>query len=82
MSENEFNANQQRAYRKKPQQKPKGMSDEDWQRQVYMTQNRHHVGAKLTEVNWTIFRAWCIKEKLNFNSGINRLIATHPEIND
>ena len=79
MSENEFNANQQRAYRKKPERRPEGLSDEEWRRHVQLTQNRMHVAAKLSKPNWMAFRAWIIKENHSFNSGINRLIATHPE---
>ena len=79
MSEAEFNYNQQRAYRKKPDKRPPGISDEDWKRQIYVTQNRMQVAAKLSRPNWMAFRAWLIKEELSMNSGINRLVATHPE---
>ena len=80
MSENEFNANQQRAYRKKPERSPEGLTDKEWKTRVQFTQNRFHVGAKLSKPNWMAFRAWMIKEDLSLNSGINRLIATHPDI--
>ena len=60
--------------RAKPQPKPEGVNYHDWK-------NRYQVAAKLKPINMENFRRWCKKNKFNFNSGINRLIATHPEIN-
>ena len=56
------------------QPKPEGVEANEWK-------NRYQVAAKLKPINMEIFRKWCSKNKFNFNSGLNRLIATHPEIN-
>jgi len=60
--------------RAKPQPRPKGVKYHDWK-------NRNKVFAKLKPINMENFRKWCKTNDLNFSSGINRLIATHPEIN-
>ena len=60
--------------RARPQPRPKGVTVNDWK-------NRYQVFAKLKPINMENFRKWTKKNNLNFSSGINRLIATHPEIN-
>jgi len=52
--------------------RPRSVSAADWK-------NRHLVSAKLTPTNWTAVRALFVEKNFNFNSGINYLIATHPE---
>ena len=54
-------------------QRPEGVGYEAYR-------NRFKVYSKLTETNWLTFRAWCVANKHNYNSGLNYLIATHPEI--
>ena len=62
MSENEFNANQQRAYRKKPERRPEGLTDKEWKTRVQFTQNRFHVGAKyLNQIGWPFVPGWLKK---------------------
>ena len=56
------------------QPKPEGVESNDWK-------NRYQVAAKLKPINMENFRRWCHKNDFNFNSGLNRLIATHPKIN-
>jgi hypothetical protein len=34
----------------------------------------------LTQTNWEVLRAWLVANNLNYNTGLNRLIATHPEL--
>ena len=60
--------------RAKPQPKPEGVKYHDWK-------NRFQVFAKLKPINMENFRVWMKKHDLNVSSGLNRLIATHPEIN-
>ncbi len=82
MSESEFNSQQQsRAaqYRRakrapsKPVPCPEGIG-------INAHKNRHLVSAKLTATNWRVLRAWLVANDLNFNTGLNRLVATHPEL--
>ena len=60
--------------RAKPQPRPEGVKYHDWK-------NRNQVFAKLKPINMENFRVWMKKHDLNVSSGLNRLIATHPEIN-
>ena len=60
--------------RARPQPRPEGGTVNDWK-------NRYQVFAKLKPINMENFRKWTKKNDLNFSSGINRFIATHPEIN-
>jgi hypothetical protein len=82
MSDSEFNSQQQgRAaqYRRakrapaKPVPCPSGVP-------INAHKNRHLVSAKLTETNWRVLRVWLVANDLNYNTGLNRLIATHPEL--
>ena len=41
--------------------------------------NRRLVSAKLTEANYPLFISWCKAKNFSTQSGINYLIATHPE---
>jgi len=60
--------------RAKPQPRPEGVGYHQWK-------NRYQVFAKLKPINMENFRVWMKKHDLNVSSGLNRLIATHPEIN-
>ena len=79
MSDSERNTNQQRLAvgrrqaRQPPMRRPPNVNENHWK-------NRHQVSAKLTEVNYLSLRSWLVTNNLNFNSGLNRLIHTHPEI--
>tara|TARA_R100001594_G_scaffold66902_1_gene101203 strand:+ start:50 stop:268 length:219 start_codon:yes stop_codon:yes gene_type:complete len=54
--------------------RPPGVDVQAWK-------NRYQVYGKLTEHNHDLFFKWCRKNNLNFNSGLNRLISSHPELN-
>ena len=54
-------------------QRPEGVSYQEWK-------NRNKVYSKLTDSNYANFMSWARKKNFNCNSGINYLIATHPEI--
>ena len=81
MSDSEFNSQKQSAaqYRRakrapsKPVPCPEGVA-------INAHKNRHLVSAKLTATNWRTLRAWLVANNLNYNTGVNRLIATHPEV--
>ena len=75
----EFNDNQ-RSQKVTRRARPYGMSEWDWKIEKEDIKNRWQVGAKLTEVNWHSLNNWCKKNKLSLNRGINKLIATHPEL--
>ena len=79
MMEAEFNDNQ-RSQKVTRRARPYGMSDWQWEADKEDNKNRFRLSAKLTEVNWHALINWEKKENLNHNSGLNRLIATHPEL--
>ena len=77
MSDNEFNENEQakaKRKRQKAQPRPAGIKQNVWK-------NRTLVNGKLTQANYIIFLAWCRANNYNFNSGLNYLINTHPDLN-
>ena len=79
MSDNEFNANQQsRRYVRR--RRPPGLSNWEWESDKELHKSRNHVAAKLTDLNSFAFETYKKKHNLNNNSGLNRLIATHPEL--
>ena len=43
--------------------------------------NRHRVTGKLAPINYVNFFRYCTKNGWSFSSGLNALIATHPQIN-
>ena len=81
MSDSEFNEQQRRAsikrnggkFRIPERSRPEGVS-------YQAHKNRYLVSAKLTQTNWEVLRAWLVSNNLNYNTGLNRLIATHPEL--
>ena len=73
MSDNEFNANQARAFRIPGRSRPDGVGYQSYK-------NRFRVSSKLTEVNWMAFRAFLAKTDRSPNDAINYLVATHPEV--
>ena len=81
MSDSEFNAQQRRAtvkrnggtFRIPERSRPEGVGYQEHK-------NRYLVSAKLTPTNWDVLRAWLVSNNLNYNTGLNRLIATHPEL--
>ena len=81
MSDNEFNEQQRRAsikrnggtFRIPERSRPEGVGYQEHK-------NRYLVSAKLTPTNWDVLRAWLVSNNLNYNTGLNRLIATHPEL--
>ena len=73
MSDNELNANEQRKSAKR--RRPDGVGYNAFK-------NRHLVSAKLTQTNWDVLRVWLVANKLNYNTGLNKLVATHPELQD
>ena len=79
MMEAEFNDNQ-RAQKVTRRARPYGMSNWEWQADKEANKSRWQVSSKLTEVNWHTFNNWCKKNDLSINRGINKLIATHPEL--
>ena len=77
MSDNEFNANEQakaKRKRQKAQPRPAGIKQNVWK-------NRTLVNGKLTRSNYIKFDTWCTENNYNFNSGLNYLIQTHPDLN-
>ena len=79
MMEAEFNDNQ-RSQKVTRRARPYGMSNWEWQADKEANKSRWQVSSKLTEVNWHTFNNWCKKHDLSINRGINKLIATHPEL--
>ncbi len=79
MMESEFNDNQ-RSKRIKRKIRPYGMHEWQWRAEKEGYKNRWQVSAKLTEVNWHCLNDWCKNNNLSFNRGINKLIATHPDL--
>jgi len=77
--EAEFNDNQ-RSQRVTRRAKPMGMADWQWRSEVEAHKRRFHVGAKLKEPNWHIFKSWQKENNLSDNTGLNRLIETHPDL--
>lgn len=75
MSDSEFNANQQRAFRIPKRSRPENVG-------YQAHKNRHLVSAKLSDVNWMNLRSFLVQTNRNYNSGLNYLIATHPELQD
>lgn len=73
MSDNELNAMEQRKSSKR--RRPEGVD-------YHAYKNRHLVSAKLTQTNWDVLRVWLVANKLNYNTGLNKLVATHPELQD
>ena len=81
MSDSEFNEQQRRAsikrnggkFRIPERSRPDGVSSQ-------AHKNRYLVSAKLNPTNWDVLRAWLVSNNLNYNTGLNRLIATHPEL--
>ena len=81
MSDSEFNEQQRRAsikrnggtFRIPERSRPEGVGYQEHK-------NRYLVSAKLTQTNWEVLRAWLVSNNLNYNTGLNRLIATHPEL--
>lgn len=61
--------------RQKAEPRPEGIGTHEWK-------NRTRVGAKLTSINYSTFVRWCKTKNFNFNSGINYLIHTHPELKE
>ena len=53
--------------------RPNGVSKNEWK-------NRFKVWSTLTEPNWHLFYKWLEVNNLSVNRGINKLIATHPDI--
>tara|TARA_R100000458_G_C8053260_1_gene99448 strand:+ start:51 stop:293 length:243 start_codon:yes stop_codon:yes gene_type:complete len=77
MSDSEFNENEQakaKLQRRKAQSRPTGINPNVWK-------NRTLVNGKLTETNYINFLTWCKANNYNFNSGLNYLIHTHPDLN-
>ena len=81
MSDSEFNVNQQRSsikrrggsFRIPERSRPEGVSSTSYK-------NRYLVSAKLTQTNWEVLRAWLVANNLNYNTGLNKLVATHPDL--
>jgi len=71
MSDNELNSNEQRKSSKR--RRPEGVDYNAYK-------NRYLVSAKLTPTNWDVLRAWLVANKLNYNTGLNKLVATHPDL--
>ena len=79
MSDNEFNANQQHR-RNTRRRRPPGLSNWEWISDKEVFKSRYHVAAKLTDPNWHAFETYKKKHNLNNNSGLNRLVETHPDL--
>ena len=79
MMDAEFNDNQ-RAQKVTRRARPYGKSNWQWQADKERYKSRWQVSSKLTEVNLHSLNNWCKKNKLSLNRGINKLIATHPEL--
>tara|TARA_R100000152_G_C6740171_1_gene163998 strand:- start:632 stop:871 length:240 start_codon:yes stop_codon:yes gene_type:complete len=74
--ESEFNDNQII----KRRVRPSGMLDWQWAAEVELHKSRYHVASKLKPDNFRKFIAWEKKHNLNHNSGLNRLIETHQDL--
>tara|TARA_B100000287_G_scaffold202889_1_gene191553 strand:- start:865 stop:1113 length:249 start_codon:yes stop_codon:yes gene_type:complete len=80
MSESEFNDNQRsRIIRRR---RPRGLSDAEWHSDKEAHKRRFRVASKLDEKTWLSFQGWLKANNLNYNSGLRRLISTHPELKD
>ena len=75
MSDNEFNANQARAFRIPERNRPEGVG-------YHQNKNRRLVSSKLTKINWMSFQDFLTKTDRGPNEAINYLIATHPELQE
>ena len=77
--ESEFNDNQisQKITRRA---RPSGMTDWAWASDVELHKSRYHVASKLRRENYLKLLAYEKEHNLNHNSGLNRLIETHPEL--
>ena len=77
--ESEFNDNQisQKITRRA---RPSGMTDWAWASDVELHKSRYHVASKLKRNNYRKLLAYEKKHDLNHNSGLNRLIETHPDL--
>ena len=60
--------------------RPFGMTDWAWASDVELHKSRYHVASKLKRKNYRKLLAYEKKHDLNHNSGLNRLIETHPEL--
>ena len=79
MMDTEFNDNQ-RSQKVTRRARPYGKSNWAWTADKESYKSRWQVSSKLTEVNWHSLNNWCKKHDLSLNRGINKLIATHPEL--
>jgi len=81
MSDNEFNANEQnRRNKRRRRERPPGLYNWEWEAEKQVLKNRHFVGVKLTPANWHAFETYKKIHNLNNSSGLNRLVATHPDL--
>ena len=55
--------------------RPNAISEEAWK-------NRTRVSCKLKHKTYADFFIYCQKNNFNFNSGVNHLLQTHPELNN
>ena len=78
MMEAEFNDNQRKKRVKRT--KPPHIPQEMWERDKRLYKDRFYVAARLKEENWKKFMLWLKINNLNTNSGLNRLIQNHPDL--
>tara|TARA_R100000655_G_scaffold109288_1_gene163380 strand:+ start:56 stop:322 length:267 start_codon:yes stop_codon:yes gene_type:complete len=60
--------------------RPEGLSQELWEIDKNIYKNRRYVAARLSKENWHKFINWEKENNLNHYSGLNRLVETHPDL--
>lgn len=61
--------------RQPPEPKPDALTESEWK-------NRSRISCKLKHKTYTDLWIYCQRNNFNFNSGVNHLLQTHPQLKD